>query len=111
MSDVIYQNFFRLMFLRKVNLLNHMVTIHVESDIFVMPANLKVIGRRVCKWLKMYLKQVFAAATYSYNCKKWTLDVNANDIDFINQFLSFTIKNLFLELECANCQLTLFIYF
>ena len=99
------------MYLRKVNLLNHRVNIFIETDIFVMPVNLKITGRIICKWLKFHLKTVFLAATYSSILKKWTLDVNSEDIDYLNQFLPFTISTLFLELICENCQLTIFIQF
>ena len=99
------------MFLRCVNLLNHRVNIFIEADIFVMPANLKIQGRVISKWLKFHLKEIFMAASYSKHFKKWTLHVNPLDIDFLNQYLPFSISELFLELQCTNCQLTIFIRF
>ena len=99
------------MFLRKVNLLNHKVNIFIEANLFVMPANLKIIGRIISKWLKYHLKAAFQAATYSSVCKKWFLQVNSNDIDYLNQFLPFSISDLYLELHCVACQLHITVQF
>ena len=99
------------MYLRSVTLFKRKVKIMIDSDVFVMPANLRIIGRRICKWLKYHITNISHPAVFCNKNEKWSIDVNIDDITFLNNYLTFPIRSLFLEFHGVNSTLTLDVRF
>ena len=96
------------MFLRTVSLFHRRINVFIVNDIFVMPSNLKITGRNICKWLKFNFADIVPTVKYCNDQGTWFVELDWNDINELNRHLPFHIYSLTVCYSEAHDELVLF---
>ena len=71
----------------------------IESDIFILPGNLRTMGRGILRWTRENLASIEKDAKYDQTRLSWSIQYNAAELIELNQQLDFEIDSLALYLD------------
>ena len=97
------------MFLKRVLVCNRVISVSIDSDIFVMPGNLHSMGVKILKWLKNPTNLNYSDVQFNPFTKTWHLDVVAPTA--LNNELMFDITAMQIEVNASTAQLSILIHF
>ena len=97
------------MFLRKFIINKQVVMACIDSGIFILPGNLRTMGRMILRWTRDNLSMIERDANYDNTQLLWSIQFNAAELTELNQLLEFEIDSLALQLNESTGLLHLFI--
>ena len=97
------------MFLKRVLVCGEVISVSIDSNIFVMPGNLHSMGVKILKWLKNPANLDYTDVQFNSFSKTWHLDIVA-PVE-LNNDLMFDITAMQIEVNALNAQLSIFLHF